>query len=201
MTEPDTTGAEALPPRRSPVRRIAVVAGIAVLIGALVAVFAAALRKGDPAYDEPQRLGQQLPDYTLPLLDGSGEISLGDLQGEVLVINFWASWCPPCRQEHPNLISAAAAYADRGVRFVGVVYQDTDADAASFLNSLGWGGDNYLHLSDPGSRAAIGLGIFGPPETYFVSASGEIVDKIIGAAGYADLSSRLDEILAAGPGG
>jgi cytochrome c biogenesis protein CcmG/thiol:disulfide interchange protein DsbE len=197
MTEPETDTTA----RRLPVQRILWVAGLLLLIGALVLVFAFALRKGDPAYDQPERLGDPLPDYVLPRLDGGGEVSLADLKGEVLVINFWASWCPPCRQEHPNLISAADVYADRGVRFIGIVYQDTDADAVSFLNTLGWGGENYLHLSDPGSRAAIGLGIFGPPETYFVDASGEIVDKIIGAAGYADLSVRLDEILGAAAAG
>ena len=182
--------------RYSPTRTALVVVGLIALIGILIAVFAGALRKGDPAYDASPLLGRPLPNFDLPRLDGGGEVSLDDLRGEVLVINFWASWCPPCRAEHPNLISAAAAYQDRGVRFVGVVYTDTDADAAAFLDGLGWGGEAYLHLTDPGSRAAIGLGVFGPPETYFVDASGQIVDKIIGAASYADLSTRLDKILA-----
>jgi len=187
--------------RGSPTRTLLMVVGVIMLIGAFIAVFAGALRKGDPAYDASPLLGKPLPDFDLPRLDGGGEVSFDDLRGEVLVINFWASWCDPCKDEHPNLVAASAAYSGRGVRFVGIVRNDTDAAAKRFLDVLGWGGDAYLHLSDPGSRAAIGLGVYGQPETYFVDVSGMIVHKTVGPSSFADLSTRLDEILADEAGG
>ena len=76
------------------------------------------------------------------------------------MVNFWASWCVACRAEHDDLVATAAAFGDRGVRFLGVVYQDDPAFSIAFLDELGWG-DNYEYVTDPGSRAAIALGVFG----------------------------------------
>ncbi len=116
------------------------------------------------------------------------------LDAEVTVLNFWASWCLQCRNEHPDLVSTNDAYADRGVVFVGINYQDDLGPATAFLDELGRG-DGYLYVSDPGSRAAIELGVFGIPETFFIR-DGVIVGKLIGETDALVLSEALEGILA-----
>lgn len=140
-------------------------------------------------------IGEPAPERSLPYLEQDGSISLSDLRGEVVVVNFWASWCVACREEHPALNAAAAAYRDAGVRFVGVVYQDQKSTATAFLDEMGRGED-YLYLSDPGSRLAIDFGVFGVPETFFLDREGQIAAKITGASNLPLLSGVLEEMLA-----
>ncbi len=175
-------------------------------VGALVIVFSS--RFGvDPRLVDSPLIGQPVPPLPLEVMeqggstglpadDGIWEDALADLRGDVLVINFWASWCFPCRGEHPALTAVARDYADRGVSLVGVVYQDEPAEAAAFLDDLGWGGDNYRYVLDPKSRGAVEYGVFGVPETYFVDSEGIIVGKIQGAVNSFSLRSVLDQILA-----
>ncbi|MCB2222996.1 MAG: redoxin family protein [Actinobacteria bacterium] len=158
------------------------------------------LRTDPGSYDprEPRNIplaGEQMADLELPLLDGSGTVALADLRGEVLVINFFASYCIPCRAEHAELTALSDAYGDRGVQFVGIVYQDTTAAITGFLDQYGWG-DGYLYLQDPGSRAVVEFGVYGVPETYVVDADGVIVHKEYGAIVAGDLMPVLDELVA-----
>lgn len=172
--------------------------GIAVGVGALVLVFSS--RFGvDPRLVDSPLIGEPVPALNLELLAEEGSLDLTDLRGEVLVVNFWASWCFPCRGEHPALTAVASDYEDLGVRMVGVVYQDQPTQAMGFLDELGWGGDNYDYLLDPGSRAAVEFGVFGVPETYFVDAEGIIVGKIQGEVTSAAVRTALDQILAGQP--
>jgi len=113
----------------------------------------------------------------------------------VLVINFWASWCFPCRLEHDDLTSTALAYQDRGVHFLGIVYQDEPEQASAFLDEFGRG-TNYSYVVDPDSRAIVELGVFGVPETYIVDADGIIQGKIAGEVNAAVLQRALDQVLA-----
>ena len=108
-----------------------------------------------------------------------------------MVVNFWASWCVPCREENDDLLAAAARYDD--VTFLGIVYQDTPQAARAFLDELGQG---YDHLLDPGSRAAIDFGVFGIPETFFIAPDGTVAAKIIGTSDLGVLSATLDAVLA-----
>lgn len=171
------------------------IAGIAVGVGALVLVFSS--RFGvDPRLVNSPLIGQPVPSIELELLSGEGSLDVADLQGDILIINFWASWCFPCRGEHPALTAAAREYRDRGVSVVGVVYQDDPGPVNAFLDDLGRGGDNYRYLLDPDSRAAVEFGVFGVPETYFVDAEGVIVGKIQGAVTSNAVRSTLDQILA-----
>jgi len=171
------------------------IAGIVLGVGAMVLVFSS--RFGvDPRLVNSPLIGEPVPAIELEQLEGQGPLALTDLRGDVLVINFWASWCFPCRGEHPALTAAARDYRDRGVTMVGMIYQDEPGPVNAFLEELGRGGDNYRYVLDPNSRAAVEFGVFGVPETYFVNAEGIIVGKIQGAVTSGALRSTLDQILA-----
>jgi cytochrome c biogenesis protein CcmG, thiol:disulfide interchange protein DsbE len=183
------------PPARPRVRwarwlAIAAVAAVVATGGVLGARFGT-----DPTLVASPLLGRPAPRATLPLLDGGGQVSLEALRGQVVVVNFWASWCAPCRAEHPDLVAAAAAYRAAGVRFVGVVYQDTPQAARRFLEELGRG-QGYLYVTDPGSRAAIDFGVFGIPETFFIDRRGTVAAKITGKSSFPLLADTLDQLLA-----
>lgn len=144
----------------------------------------------DPGLRSSVLIGKPMPALTLDRLEGGPPVALSSLAGKVSVINFWASWCFPCQEETPLLLSAARQYA--GVQFLGVVFQNRPADAIDFLDRFGRG---YPHLVDPDSRAAIGFGVFGIPETFFVDAEGIIVAKITGPLTAESLTSTLDAVL------
>lgn len=191
----ETEAPPASPPRRRRwLRWGGALAAVAVVgVGAL---FGARLDRDNTLVSTPL-IGQPAPDRSLPYLEQDGSISLSDLRGEIVVVNFWASWCVACREEHPALNAAAAAYRDAGVQFIGVVYQDRKSTATAFLDEMGRGED-YLYLTDPGSRLAIDFGVFGVPETFFLDREGRIAAKITGASTLPLLSGVLDEMLAGG---
>ncbi len=116
------------------------------------------------------------------------------LEGKVVVVNFFASWCVPCREEQPDLAAAADAFADREVVIVEIAYQDDPATALEFLDEFGRS-ESAIYLADPGSRAAIAYGVFGIPETFFVAADGTVVGKAIGATEALTLGTTIDAVL------
>ena len=161
----------------------------------VVVIFLGVGLKLNPREIPSPLVGKAAPDFSQPqLYDEAKVFSPADLRGRVWLLNFWASWCVPCRAEHPDLVATAEAFADSGVRFVGVVYQDDPAQAIAFLDELGWGHD-YEYVVDPGSRAAISFGVFGIPETFFINPEGVIVGKIIGQTDAILLGTTLDQIL------
>lgn len=172
---------------------------ILVAVGLMATYYVFDSRFGqDPRLVDSPLIGKPLPDLTLDYLEQEGSLTFSELQGQVLVLNFWASWCIPCRYEHPALTRAATAYEGRGVHFVGILYQDRKATAVAFLDELGRG-DNYSYVNDADSRATVELGVFGVPETYFVDADGIVRGKVQGQITEVVLVNAIESILAGRP--
>jgi cytochrome c biogenesis protein CcmG/thiol:disulfide interchange protein DsbE len=171
-------------------------AALAVVIASVGLAAAFATRFGtDPGLVPSPLLGRPAPRLELPLLDGSGPFDSADLADKVVVVNFFASWCIPCREEQPDLAAAADAFADRGVVVVEIVYQDQADAALEFLDVFGRSA-RAIYLLDPGGRAAIAYGVFGIPETFFLAADGTVVGKAIGAVDAFTLGTTIDAVLA-----
>lgn len=173
----------------------------AVVIGSAVLAVAFATRFGsDPGLSASPLIGQPAPELTLPALDGTGDVTLSDLEGEIVVVNFFASWCLGCRTEHAALVATSEAFADRGVQFVQIAYDDRPDDSLAFLDELG-STPETLYLSDVDSLAAIGFGLRGVPETYFIDADGVVQGKISGESDALVLGETIDTMLAGGTPG
>jgi cytochrome c biogenesis protein CcmG/thiol:disulfide interchange protein DsbE len=172
---------------------------MAVLVGTLFVLvlgFTLAVRFGnDPRRVDSPLIGKPAPTADLPYLERDGSLSIADLRGKIVVVNFWASWCVACRAEHDDLMWAARTYADEGVVFVGVDFQDETEDAIAFLDEIGRSYDNVV---DPESRFAIEFGVYGIPETFFIDADGIVAAKITGESNITILAETLDEMLAGG---
>jgi cytochrome c biogenesis protein CcmG/thiol:disulfide interchange protein DsbE len=167
---------------------------VVILSVALALIFANRFGE-DPNLVPSPLLGQAAPSLTLPLLDGRGTFEGDTLDGKVVVVNFFASWCIPCREEQPDLSAAANAFADRDVVIVEIAYQDEAETALAFLDEFGRS-ESAVYLADPGGRAAIAYGVFGIPETFFVAADGTVVGKAIGATDALTLGTTIDAVLA-----
>jgi cytochrome c biogenesis protein CcmG/thiol:disulfide interchange protein DsbE len=131
------------------------------------------------------------PDFTLTTFDGQ-TLRLSDLRGKVVVINFWASWCIPCRAETPMLESAWREYRDRSVVFVGVAYLDDETAARNFIAEFNV---TYPNGPDVGTQIAPRYRIKGIPETFFVDAAGQLRGVYIGPIPEAELRQRIETLL------
>jgi cytochrome c biogenesis protein CcmG/thiol:disulfide interchange protein DsbE len=173
--------------------RKVLLAALAVVVAVVAMAAAFAGRFGeDPRAVASPLVGKPAPSRDLELLDEDGTLSLDEMRGEVVVVNFWASWCVPCRAEHGELSSAAQRYRSEGVTFVGIVYQDTEGAARDFLDRLG---RPYVNVSDPGSRAAIDFGLFGVPETFVIDREGIVRTRHAGPVTMEALSASIDPLL------
>lgn len=138
-----------------------------------------------------QRADGLAPDFTFTTFDGK-TVSLADLKGKGVVLNFWASWCDPCRDEAALLESAWQREEANGIVFVGLDYLDQEPAAKAYLAEFGI---SYPNGPDLQSQAARRYGIKGVPETYFITPEGEIVQAVIGpVTNAAQLDSFLDLI-------
>ncbi|MCI4662530.1 MAG: DsbE family thiol:disulfide interchange protein [Neomegalonema sp.] len=167
------------------------------LIAALLALFAVQLMSGRGSTLPSALLNRPVPEFTLPKLDAAQEtVSNTDLaDGRVTVLNMWASWCGPCRVEHPELIRLKELAPD--VRLIGYNYKDTQVKARQFLSQLGDPFDDII--VDASGSDALRWGVTGVPETYVINGQGRIIYKHTGPLNRAIISNpcqgSLDGVL------
>lgn len=142
----------------------------------------------------PPLVGGPAPDFTLQLFDG-GEITLSELRGQVIVINFWASWCPPCREEAPLLEEAWRFYRDQGVVFIGVDWLDTEDEARAYIREFDL---TYPNGPDLGSRIGRAYRITGVPETFFITREGLVATHIPAPLDAITLVTNIEALLREG---
>lgn len=190
----EATGTVAVTDRVTGNRRwFGVAGGLALLVGlgwAALTVFG-----NDSRFADSALIGKPMPAMALADVD-SGQARPIESPGNVLVVNFWAPWCVPCRTEHPLLNTLAVRYADHAVRFVGVTYQSNLGDAAAFLDR---GGRGMPNVFDPDGRAGIEFGVVGVPETFFIDRAGIVRARVIGPVSEALVVEVVDRLLAGEP--
>jgi cytochrome c biogenesis protein CcmG/thiol:disulfide interchange protein DsbE len=135
----------------------------------------------------PFRLAQFWPD--------AATFSLADQRGKVVLLDFWASWCQPCRDEAPGMERVWRDYRDRGVAFLGINVFDERQDALAYAQELGL---SYPSATDPGGAVAIEYGLAGVPEKFLIGRDGRLLRRFVGPMSEATLRHLLDEQLAAG---
>lgn len=144
--------------------------------------------------DGPAEVGRPAPAFALPGLDG-GTVDLRDFAGRPVVVNFWASWCNPCRKEFPLLKAAIADHADDELAVIGVSYEDIASDGRAFVADQG---ADWAFARDPDGRLAGAYGVRAVPQTFFVDADGTLVSRIFGITSADDLDAEIRKILPAG---
>ena len=135
-----------------------------------------------------QRLAHQ---FEAQDLDGR-TVRLSELQGKVVMLDFWSSWCPPCRREAPTLAQVYGEYKDKDVEFIGVAIWDNRNDVADHVAEYGL---SYPNLLDRKGRIAIDYGVAGIPEKIFIDSQGNLVRKYIGPTEPEALRTILNELL------
>ncbi len=178
----------------SPAIRIAIVAPGAIVIFSVMGLLAWGLanRASVTGMSGFTRVNQPAPDFALPLFDGA-TTTLADFKGKPLVINFWASWCDPCRDEARALEQTWRKYRESGVVFIGPNIQDSESSARSYIAEFGI---TYPNGRDAQGRMAIDYGVVGMPVTFFVNANGLVVRRYVGAIPEATLDQWVSELAA-----
>jgi cytochrome c biogenesis protein CcmG/thiol:disulfide interchange protein DsbE len=159
--------------------------------GSLVAVLGYGFARDPRAIPTPLIAKPAAP-FSLTLFDGQ-TLKFEDLRGKVVFLNFWASWCPPCRAEARTLEAAWQTYRDRDVVFLGVDTQDQEDQARAFIREFGI---TYPNGRDASGRIPIDYGVWGLPETFIIDRDGRITYKHVGALGWQTITTKLDEALA-----
>ncbi len=173
------------------------VAGVCVVVLLpLVVVLGSRLGKDPTVGQRSAVLNKPVPEFSLPNIDG-GTISSEDLVGRPYLVNFWASWCAPCRQEHGNLEALYARYRSQGMELLGVLWNDNIQGARSYRRDLG---GQWPILEDPNERLAVDFGVTGPPETFLVDDAGVIRYKVRGAVTAAKAQEIVEALTQLGLG-
>lgn len=143
----------------------------------------------DSRYIKSPLLAKQAAPFTVTLFDG-GKVSLKDLRGKAVFLNFWSSWCPPCRAEASDLEAAWKRVKDKNIVFLGVAVQDTDKDSRAFLKEFGI---TYPNGKDESGRMSVDYGTWGIPESFFIDPQGRITYKHVGGIRAALVTTKLEE--------
>ena len=186
LEQPITENEDSLaPPVRN--KRTGLIVTFAVIL-ALLGLLAWGLRKVQAG---PVESGMA-PDFTLTSFDGR-TVTLSELRGQVVIINFWASWCPPCREEAAYLEQTWRKYEGKEVIFIGVDWVDTEKEALAYIDEFDL---TYFNGPDIGTRIAQTYNIQGVPETFYVAKNGELRGVHIGPLKSPELDQKIEELLA-----
>ncbi len=186
---PETHTEESAPARRSPWLYVAI---------AVIAVFVVILALSLFQTNQAQPTSGPAPDFQLSLFEGyagnagKNPVSLSDLKGKIVVVNFWASWCVPCAQEAADLQATYQKYKDKNVVFLGVDWTDIEGDALNYLKRFGI---NYANGPDLQTRIGPRYHITGVPETYVIDRDGNVQFTKISPTTVAELSGVIDRLL------
>lgn len=185
MEAPETTQPETSSRGLSPRWITIVTVGTVALC--IVALLAYALI-AKPVATAPPQIGGEVPDFAFTTLDG-GSMDLSANRGEVVVVNFFASWCAPCRQEAAALEETWRDYQGQGVQFYGIAYQDADSSAKAFLDEFNV---SYPSTVDTTNRTARDYGVTGVPETFVIDREGKLVQHFLGPITKAQLAQEIE---------
>lgn len=152
-------------------------------VGAVLAILGLAVVltlafRNDPRDIRTGTIGRAAAPFALESLDGRGVVRLSDYAGKVVVVNFWASWCIPCKQENPALVNVWERYRGSDVMLVGILYQDSVDAGRAYTARMG---NTWPTGVDSEGRTAFAYGVFGIPETFFIGPDGVIEGRHIGA--------------------
>jgi len=186
----ETLNASTPPPAPGKGRNpLALVVAAVVVAGMLYFGFHAARRSGSAGGSGKPT---DAPDFTLESLDGR-KMTLSDLRGKAVLLNFWATWCPPCKVEMPWFIELQDQYRSQGLQVVGVAMDDSSKeDIAKFAKDMGV---NYPVLLGKEAVGEAYGGVPALPETFFIGRDGKIVDRIIGLKGKSDIEDAIKKAL------
>ena len=173
-------------------RQARLLAAVAAVVAVIVALLATGLGR-DPSVFASPLVGRTAPNFTLPQLNGP-PVTLSKLRGQVVVINFWASWCTECQVEQAALDQMWQHFQDSGVVVIGVDFEDDTSAARSYVSTAGV---TYPVVEDTDSSAALAYGMRGVPETFVVDQCGRIVDHVIGPVDEGSLAGVFNTILLA----
>jgi cytochrome c biogenesis protein CcmG/thiol:disulfide interchange protein DsbE len=172
-------------------------AATALVLLALMAVLFVRLQQANQAVSSAPTyplVGHAAPDFTAPVWNGSpGQtVHLADLKGKPVVLNFWASWCAPCKEEMPTLQAGYDKYRASGVVFVGLAFNDTKENGQPFLEKYKI---TYLAGPDSDGKTSIAYGVTGVPETVFIGRNGRVVSKTPGGVSAEQLDAGIQQVL------
>jgi peroxiredoxin len=157
------------------------------VLGTLLVLALAACSGAQPA----ARLGSPAPDFTLPTADG-GTVRLADLKGKPVLINFWATWCQPCREEMPAMQELYEQYRDRGLVILAI---DMEEDLRPVRRWIDQGGYTFTFLLDSEGEQVKRYNINASPTSYFVARDGVIRDLKLGALSRGEMQTRVEKLL------
>lgn len=177
---------------RATLARTLSLAGVAAAVLAVAVLLGVGLSRPDEIAAAPLTV-RKAPDFTLPdLQDGGHRVRLSDLRGQVVVVNFWASWCAECQVEQEALAQTWERFRDAGVVVLGVDFQDAAGDAREYVARTG---TSYPVVVDTRSRTALAYGLRGVPETYVIDQAGRLVDRVVGPVTADGLADRITGLL------